>query len=151
MKRALAANPNDLLAQWDLGYAHMMARDTASAQPHVDWMLRTAPTIPYVVQSHALQLVLQGEHAEGLAALGTLDLSAFDGHLTFHFTEIFALTGEIERALENLALAVQKGFSPVDFIETHCPLIEPLRSHPKFPAIVETASARRRAIRESLL
>lgn len=150
MKRALAANPNDLLAQWDLGYAYMMQRDTASAQAHVDWMLRTAPNVPYVVQANALQLVLKGDHAGGLAALGELDLSAFDGHLTFHFTEIFALTGNVERAMENLANAVKKGFSPVDFIEKHCPLIEPLRSHPDFPAIVETANARRRAIRTSL-
>jgi serine/threonine protein kinase/tetratricopeptide (TPR) repeat protein len=150
MQRALAANPNDLLAQWDLGYAYMMQRDTERAQPHVDWMLRTAPTVPYVVQSHALQLVLQGDHAGGLAALSELDLSAFDGHLTFHFTEIFALTGNIERAMENLAAAVRKGFSPVDFIEQYCPLIEPVRSHPDFAAIVETARARRQMIRESL-
>ncbi len=150
MKRALAANPNDLLAQWDLGYAHMMQRDTESAQPHVDWMMQTAPEIPYVVQANALQLVLKGDHAGALAALDGLDLSAFDGHLTFHFTEIFALTGNIERAMENLAAAVRKGFSPVDFIEKHCALIEPVRSHPDFPAIVERAKARRRAIRESL-
>jgi serine/threonine protein kinase/Flp pilus assembly protein TadD len=150
MERALAANPNDLLANWDLGYVYMMHRDTQRAQPHVDWMLQTAPNIPYVVQANALQLVLRGDHAGGLAALGELDVSAFDGHLTFHFTEIFALAGQIERAMENLTSAVHKGFSPVDFIATHCPLIEPLRSHPGFAAIVETAKARRQAIRESL-
>ena len=150
MQRALAANPNDLMAQWDVGYVTMMRRDTEGAQPQVDWMLQTAPTVPYVVQANALQLVLKGDHAGGLAALGELDLSAFDGHLTFHFTEIFALTGNIDRAMENLASAVKKGFSPVDFIERHCPLIEPLRTHPDFAAIVETARSRRQAIREAL-
>ncbi|MEO7965935.1 MAG: protein kinase [Gemmatimonadaceae bacterium] len=150
MKRALAANPNDLLAQWDLGYAYMMQRDTAHAQPYLDWMIQTAPHVPYVVQAKALQLVLKGDHAGGLAALDELDLTAFDGHLTFHFTEVFALTGNIDRAMDNLATAVKKGFSPVDFIDRHCPLIEPLRTHAGFAAIVEVARARRQAIRESL-
>lgn len=151
MKRALAASPSDVLVHWDLGYAYMMARDTVSAQPHVDWMLQAAPGIPYVVQANALQKVLQGDHAGGLAALGDLDLTAFDGHLTFHFTELFALTGNIERAMEILTLAVTKGFSPVGFIAKHCPLIEPLRSHPDFPAIVATATARMQEIRAGFI
>ncbi len=151
IQRALDANPNDLFARWDLAYVYMMQRDTERAQPHVDWMMQTAPDVPYVVQANALQRVLKGDHAGGLAALDGLDLSAFDGHLTFHFTEIFALTGNIESAMENLATAVQKGFSPVDFIAKHCPLIEPLRTHPGFAAIVETASLRRDAIRSATI
>ncbi len=151
LQRAADANPNDLFVRWDLGYVYMMQRDTERAQPHVDWMMQTAPDVPYVVQANALQPVLKGDHAGGLAALDGLDLSTFDGHLTFHFTEIFALTGNIERAMENLATAVRKGFSPVDFIATHCPLIEPLRTHPEFAAIVETASLRRDAIRSATM
>ncbi len=150
LNRALSVNPNDLFGHWDIAYAYMMLGDTERAQPHVDWMLQTAPSVPYVIQAHALQLVLQGDHAGGLSALDELNLEAFDGHLTFHFTEIFALTGQIERAMEILALAVKKGFSPVDFIAKHCTLIEPLRSHPEFPMIVATATDRMNAIRSKL-
>lgn len=147
LNRTLSANPNDVFAHLDIGYAYMMLGDTERAQPHVHWLLQAAPGVPYVVQAAALQKVLQGDHAGGLTALGDLDLTAFDGHLTFHFTEIFALTGNIERAMEILALAVTKGFSPVAFIAKHCLLIEPLRSHPDFSAIVATATARMEGIR----
>jgi serine/threonine protein kinase/tetratricopeptide (TPR) repeat protein len=149
LNRTLDVTPNDLFAHWDLAYAYMMLRDTERAQPHVDFMLQLAPNVPYVIQSNALQLVLKGDHAAGLAALGELNLTAFDGHLTFHFTEIFALTGDLERAMDILALAVRKGFFPVGFIAKYCTLIEPLRGHPGFANIVAMATTRMQAIREN--
>lgn len=64
--------------------------------------------------------------------------------------EIFAMAGDIGRGLEVLAVAVEKGFTPVAFIATHCPFMEPLRGDTRFAAIVADATARSEAVRKSV-
>jgi hypothetical protein len=49
-----------------------------------------------------------------------------------------------------LAQAVEKGFTPVEFIAVHCPFVEPLRSHVRFAGIVDDARRRRDEIRRVL-
>jgi hypothetical protein len=46
-----------------------------------------------------------------------------------------------------LEQAVEKGFTPVEFIATHCPFVEPLRGHVRFDGIVEDARRRHEEIR----
>ena len=54
------------------------------------------------------------------------------------------------RGLDVLALAVQKGFTPVSFIATHCLFMEPLRGHPRFAAILEEARALSEKVRKNV-
>ena len=113
-------------------------------------MLEAHPDIPYVVQANALIMALRGDHAGALAPLAGMDLAGFDAHLTFHIAELFAITGDLERGLDVLVLAVEKGFTPVEFIAVHCPFVEPLRAHPRFGPIVDAARQRRDGIRRKV-
>ena len=103
-----------------------------------------------MVQADALLRVVRGDREGGLASIAGRDLAPFDAHLTFHIAEIFAMAGDIERGLDVLTLAVEKGFTPVAFIATHCPFIEPLRGHPRFAVIVADATARSKAVLRTL-
>ena len=151
VRRALAAIPSDFGGRWTHAYLLILTGALDAARVEVDWMIGVAPEVPYVVQIDALLRVLRGDRAGGLALVADRDLTPFDAHLTFHIAEVFAMAGEIERGIEVLALAVRKGFTPVEFIATHCPCIEPLRSHPRFAAIVDDATARSESIRHAVI
>ncbi|CAN5891147.1 hypothetical protein BH23GEM9_BH23GEM9_01830 [soil metagenome] len=150
IERALVANASDFFAHWDLAYVRCLLGDLDAAQPHVDWLHDVQPDIPYVVQAKALLEALRGDGGGALAPLARMDLAAYDAHLTFHFAELFAMTGDIERGLDVLTLAVEKGFTPVEFIALHCPFIEPLRAHPRFAGIVEDARRRSGEVRRAV-
>jgi eukaryotic-like serine/threonine-protein kinase len=147
LRRAVAAEPDDFTARWCLCYLCMWVGDLDAAQPHLDWMLEVLPGTPYVNQADAQFRILRGDRSGGLALLEGVDLAPFDAHLTFHIAEIFAMAGDLERGLHVLALAVKKGFTPVPFIATHCPFIEPLRDDPRFAPIVAEATERSAAVR----
>jgi len=151
IRRALAIKPDDFSGRWTLAYLLTLSGTLDAAQDAVDWMVGVAPDIPYVVQSNALLRLLRGDAAGGRALLSVLDQTSFDAHLTFHIAEVFAMAGEIDRGMEMLELSVQKGFTPVDFIAKHSPFIEPLRSHERFAAIVDDATARSEGIRRAVM
>jgi eukaryotic-like serine/threonine-protein kinase len=146
-ERALVANPSDFFAHWDLAYLRCIQGDLEAAQQRVDWLLDAHPEIPYVVQANALLEALRGNHAAALAAFAGADITAFDAHLTFHIAELYAMAGDIDLGLDVLVQAVEKGFTPVEFIAVHCPFLEPLRGHARFAGIVEDARQRREEIR----
>jgi hypothetical protein len=150
LERALVASPSDFFTHWDLAYVRCMRGELAAAQRHVDWLLAALPELPYVIQADALLRALRGDRAGALARIVGLDLAAFDAHLTFHIAELYAVTGEIARGLDVLALAVAKGFTPVEFIAAHCALLEPLRSEARFAGIVEEARRRREEVRQAV-
>ena len=67
---------------------------------------------------------------------------SFDGHITFHLSESFAVAGDIPTALRLLEQAVERGFYPHDYIAVHCPFLAPLRGIAEFDRIVARAAER---------
>ena len=150
LRRVLVEEPQNFAAHWSIWYVYMVVGDLDAAQRHVDWLLAVAPEAPYVMQADALLRVVRGDLRGGLARVAGCDVSQFDAHLTFHIAEVHAMAGEIEGGLDVLALAVEKGFTPVPFIVRHCPFIEPLRGHPRFGTIAADAIARSEEVRRSV-
>jgi eukaryotic-like serine/threonine-protein kinase len=150
VRRALAADPDDLLMLWTLAYGLTLVGDLDGAQRQVDRMRRAMPEMPYGVQADALLRAERGDAAGARALVDGLDLSPFDSHLTFHFAEVYAVLGELDRALEVMALGIRKGFFPVPFFRTHCRFIEPLRTHPGFGALLQEAERRSAEVRQGV-
>ena len=148
--RAVAADPENLLMRWTLAYGLTMVGDLDAAQREVDTMVRAMPGMPYGVQADALLRAERGDAAGAHALVDGLDLSPFDSHLTFHFAEVFAVLGELDRALEVVTLGIRKGFFPVPFLQTHCRFIEPLRTHPGFAAVLQEAERRSAEVRRGV-
>lgn len=63
----------------------------------------------------------------------------------FHLAESHAMAGDLERGLELLALGVERGFYPYDFVTEHCPFLEPLRTQPAFAGIRDEVRRRHEA------
>lgn len=148
VRRAVAADPDNLLMRWTLAYGLTLIGDLDAAQRDVDIMRRTMSGMPYGIQADALLRAERGDAAAAHALVDGLDLSPFDQHLTFHFAEVFAVLGDLDRALEVMALAVRKGFHPVPFFRTHCRFVEPLRTHPGFEDVVQDAERRSAEVRQ---
>ncbi len=149
--RALAADPDDLLMLWTLAYGLTLLGDLDAAQSHVDRMRSAMPEMPYGVQADALLRAERGDAAGAHALVDGLDLSPFDSHLTFHFAEVFAVLGELDRTLEVMAIGIRKGFFPVAFFRTHCRFLEPLRAQPGFAAVLQEAERRSAEVRQGLV
>jgi TolB-like protein len=148
--RAVAADPENLLMRWTLAYGLLSIGDLDGAQGEVDMMRTAMPQMPYGVQADALLRAERGDAAGAKALVDGLDLSPFDSHLTFHFAEVYAVLGELDRALEVMRLGIRKGFFPLPFLETHCRFIEPLRTLPEFPAVLQDAAQRGADVRQRL-
>ena len=96
--------------------------------------------MPYTVQLTALLEGIAGRTRDARAALETLAHMSFDGHITFHLSESFAVAGDTATALRLLEQAVERGFYPHDYIAVHCPFLAALRSSAEFERIVARAA-----------
>ncbi len=150
LRQAVAADPENPILHWSLGYAATMLDARGEAAAALKVMRERVPTMPYTLHLASLLASMDGRKDEGLALVAPLRDTPFDAHITFHLAEAFAMAGDMEGGLDCLARAVEAGFHPVDYIERYCPCLAPLRGHPRFPAILgrareRTAEFRRRA------
>jgi serine/threonine protein kinase/tetratricopeptide (TPR) repeat protein len=141
-EHGLLLDPDNPIIHWSLGYTYLLLGRVADARVHARWMQTHAPQIPYTVQLAALIDALDGRRDEARALLAGLDQTAFDGHITFHLSESFAVAGDTASALRLLALGVERGFYPHDYIAVHCPFLAGLRGTPEFRRIAERAAVR---------
>ena len=146
-EHALVLDPDNPIIHWSVGYTYALLGRMADASAQAQWMQTHVPQIPYTVQLVALLEGSAGRTAEARAALATLPDMSFDGHITFHLSESFAVAGDIPTALRLLGQAVERGFYPHDYIAVHCPFLAPLRGIAEFDRIVATAAERVAAFR----
>jgi len=106
------------------------------ANKHARWMHAPVPQMLYSVQLMSLLDGLAGRTADARAGVETLADVTFDGHITFHLSESFAVAGDIPTALRLLERAGERGFYPHDYIAVHCPFLAALRGSAEFGRIV---------------
>jgi adenylate cyclase len=140
--RALELDPANLIARWTMAYLYAMQGELDQAAPHVEWMGKHGPRVPYTLQVTSLVEGMAGNTDRALEILATLDTDPLDAHNTYHVGESFAMAGDTGRALELVEKAVVSGFYPYRFIAEYCPFMEPLRGLPEFTRILETAKRR---------
>jgi tetratricopeptide (TPR) repeat protein len=134
MRRGLALNPDNKASISSLGEALLLVgrpKDalTAFAQAPSDWDR---------LRGEAIAADRMGDRA--LAERKLAELKAIDdGSLNFQFAEIYAQWGEREKALESLA-AADRADDPGLAVLAVDPLMDPLRSDPRFHALVKKRS-----------
>jgi tetratricopeptide (TPR) repeat protein len=141
-ERGLALDPENPIIHWSLGYTYALVGRMGDANVHAQWMHARVPQMPYSVQLVSLLDGLAGRTVDARAAVETLANVTFDGHITFHLSESFAVTGDIPTALRLLEQAVGRGFYPHDYIAVHCPFLAALRGSAEFGRIVARAAER---------
>jgi tetratricopeptide (TPR) repeat protein len=141
-EHGLVLDPENPIIHWSVGYTYALLGRAADARVQAQWMQAHVPQMPYTVQLVALLEGMAGRTADARAALATLADMAFDGHITFHLSESFAVAGDIPTALHLLEQAVERGFYPHDYIAVHCPFLAALRGSAEFGRIVARAAER---------
>ncbi len=142
-EHGLVLDPENPIIHWSLGYTYALLGQLDRARQQADWMQSRVPAMPYTVQLLSLVQALEGRQAEARATLATIAEPNFDGHITFHLAESWAMAGDPGTALRRLGEAVEKGFYPYDYIAAHCPFLTPLRGTPEFARIAARAAQRK--------
>jgi serine/threonine protein kinase/Flp pilus assembly protein TadD len=141
-EQSLVLDPENPIIHWSLGYTYALLGRIADAKVRMQWMQARAPQMPYTVQLTALLDGMAGRSADARAALEALAHMSFDGHITFHLSESFAVAGDVPTALHLLHQAVERGFYPHGYIAVHCPFLASLRDHAEFDRIAARAAER---------
>lgn len=142
-EHALVLDPENPIIHWSLGYTYALLGQVEKARQRADWMHARVPHMPYTVQLLSLVEALEGRQAEARATLATMAELNFDGHITFHLSESYAMAGDVATGLQLLERSIERGFYPSDYIAVFCPFLAPLRSHPDFGRIAARAATRR--------
>jgi serine/threonine protein kinase/tetratricopeptide (TPR) repeat protein len=146
LERALSLDPGNLIVFWTLAYTYTIVGDRPAARHVAERLGALAPDLPYARQALALLDGLEGRREAAAARLEPIDTTHFDCHHKFHFAEAYAAAGNIERALDLLEQSVS-GFYPYAYMAQYCRLLDPMRSSPRFPLILETARQNAEAFR----
>ena len=141
-EHGLVLDPENPIMHWSLGYTYALLGRRADARERAQWMQSRVPQMPYTTQLVALLDGLDGRVADARAVLASVENMAFDGHITFHLSESFAVSYDAESALRLVTQAVDRGFYPNDYIAVHCPFLATLRGTAEFDAIVARAAKR---------
>ena len=140
--RSIELDEQNFMGHWCMGYACAAAGNLSQAVLQLEWLERVGPHVPYTAQLGAIVDAMRGDQQNARSRLAAFNAGQFDQHLTFHLAESHAVAGSNNEALEFLESSIVKGFYPVEYIESICPFLRPIRSEPPFPALV--AMARRR-------
>jgi len=113
----------------------------------IDRTIAADPENVFSKLSAALKSSLQGDVPAALSLLDehVLTTARVDPQYSTFVAEIFALAGERERALEWLAHAVGRGFTPHEYLGTHDTFLSSLHGDPRFDEIIALARARSEA------
>lgn len=149
-EHGLVLDPENPIIHWSLGYTYALLGQRDRARQRADWMRARVPQMPYTVQLVSLVEALEGRHTEALATLATLPALDFDGHITFHLSESYAMAGDVATGLQLLEHGIERGFYPCEYIAAYCPFLAPLRGHPQFARIAARAAERRAAFQAEL-
>ena len=141
-EQGIVLDADNPIIHWSLGYTYALLDRLADARVHAQWMQARVPQMPYTVQLVALVDAIEGRPAEARAGLATIADLSFDGHITFHLSEAYAVAGETQVALRLLAQAVDRGFYPYDYIAVHCPFLVSLRGTAEFDRVLASAAKR---------
>jgi len=149
-EHGLVLDPENPIIHWSLGYTYALLGQRDRARQRADWMRARVPQMPYTVQLVSLVEALEGRHTEALATLATLPALDFDGHITFHLSESYAMAGDVATGLQLLEHGIARGFYPSEYIAAHCPFLAPLRGHPQFARIAARAARRKAEFKAEL-
>jgi serine/threonine protein kinase/Flp pilus assembly protein TadD len=146
LERALSLDPGNLIVFWTLAYTYTIVGELSLARRVAERLGALAPDLPYARQALGLLDGLEGRRESALARLDAIDTTHLDCHHKFHFAEAYAAAGEVERALDLLEESVS-GFYPYPYMAEYCRLLDPMRSSPRFPPVLERARRNTEAFR----
>ena len=149
LQRGLELDPQSFVLRWCAGYTCAALGQIPEAARHAAFLHEVGPDVSYTRQLLALLDGLEGKKSEGLERIASIDVTPLDAHNKFHLAESFGLTGDTDRALDLLELAVDQGFYPYPFIAEHCLFLAPLRPLSRFAGILARAQERAEAFRRS--
>jgi tetratricopeptide (TPR) repeat protein len=138
-RRFLAMDPHNPAARWFLIWTLALAGRTDEVPALVEALERDVPGTVVAALARAFERAIRGDRRAAALAI-TPELKAAAAH-TEHFarglSECFALMGDHDAAIESLELALRQGFSHYPFLAEHDRFLAPLRSDPRFLALLE--------------
>ncbi|MDH3528896.1 MAG: protein kinase [Acidobacteriota bacterium] len=151
VERGLAMDPTAPLPLWATAAAYAWCGNQEQAIAYADKLADTAPGWIYTEHVLFLKHALLGEKEQALQHY-TPDFdkeAKFDSHFALHIAHCFALIDETEKALDFLEISVRAGMVNHRFLSELDPLLENIRSEPRFQSLMTEAKQLSVAINSS--
>ena len=131
------------------GFAEHTRGQEKAARSALEPAFRINPADLFGRMSHALMAIMEGEPEQARSIVESIclqrdALGSRDGEITYKQAQLFALAGDPDRALDELAKAVEQGFFCHRCFGLD-PTLAGLRRDPKYTVVVERAADRHRA------
>ncbi len=142
----LLAEPGNAYHDYYRGLNLLVSSKTSEAKVVLQSVLDKTPNDLFGRFSQALLYVLDQNNEAALKivteiAQRRINKNHSDGELTYKQVQIYAMAGDVDQALDNLQLAVNQGFFPVNYFLSD-PAMESLSSMKRFKKIVDQATDR---------
>ena len=139
LEEAVRLAPSGVIFHWGLGNHYALLGRYQAAARCAAWLAEHAPQFPYTSTLQGLILGAEGQQAEAMTVLETIDESPLDGHHLFHLAESYAMAGAHAKAVELLDRAVSMGFYAADYYEHLSPFFGEIRARDDFRRTVARA------------
>ncbi len=131
--------PDSPMARWFLCWILGHAGAIGEAQALAESLERDFAGTAFAAIARAFERALHGDAAGAEAAI-TPDLRAAADHAEFFargLADCWGILGRTDEMLDCLEAAVRQGFGHRRYLETLAPFLEPVRSRPRFRALLE--------------
>ena len=143
-RRAWEMDPESPFTGVFYGWAQAYARRRGEAISLLDRVADRIGGGAFAGWARALARALEGDRAGVEAAVTPEFEAAGRGSQTFAraVSDVWALVGDADRALDWLSRAVELGFINEPFLREHAWFLDPVRDDPRFPAIMDRVRER---------
>src|SRR5262249_39549476 len=130
---------NNARAVFYRGLAHYSQGNTREAAEEFDRAFALNHDLVHAQIGRALACAIHGQNEQGLGVIHSIENSAGDdGEMVYKMAQAYAQLGDSPSALRLLRKSVELNFYPYAYFARD-PLLEPVRSHPDYPATIELA------------
>ncbi len=150
--RDLLADPGNSYHDYFRGLNLHLSGDSTAAREILRGVTSLTPDDLFGKFSQALQHIIDQENDAAIAVVDAIakqrqENGHTDGEMTYKLSQLYALAGESDKALQYFAVAVNQGFFPVNYF-LRDPAMHSIADAPSFLSVVKQAASRHQAFSE---
>jgi DNA-binding winged helix-turn-helix (wHTH) protein/TolB-like protein/Tfp pilus assembly protein PilF len=130
------------------GLTYLCLKDPSRAAAEFDHAVALNPALLHAQIGEALAFAIAGQRTKGIALMRRIEASeSHDGEMVYKMSQAYAQLGGKESSLRLLRRSIDLNFFPYSYFAQD-PLLEPIRTEPRYVAVMELGRKRQQAFRQ---